>query len=172
MTVPTSSRSGKKTSKLVMPASISLLTTVGGQFLIGVDHDFAGGHVDDVGSDEGAFEIVDRDFNLRDLVLDDFLHQAGGDFAALRDNGFAGLVVNGVGKLQADQAVVNLPLKFGVLDVDFGDAIERAKNLLVGFETECAQENRTVELALTVDANVAAGSCYRIRIQPSCRGKE
>ncbi len=56
----------------------------GRQFLIGVDHDFAGRHIDHVGGDESAFQIVGGHFDLRDLVLDDLLHQAGGDLAALR----------------------------------------------------------------------------------------
>ena len=154
MTVPTSSRSGKKTSKVSMPASISLLMTVGSQFLIGVDHHFAGRHIDHVGGDEGAFEIVRGNFDVRDLVLQDFAHQARGDFAALRHDGFAGLVVDGVRKLQADEVLVDIPEQFAVFDLDLADAVERAEDLLVGFETERAQKDRTVELALAVDADI------------------
>ena len=80
-----------------------------GQFLIGIDHHFAGRHIDHVGGDERAFEIVGGNFDLRDLVLDDFPHQAGGDLAALRNDGFAGLVVDGVGQLQADEILVDIP---------------------------------------------------------------
>ena len=58
-----------------MPASISLLSTVGGQLAVGVDQHFAGGHVDHVGGDVGAFQIVGRDFHLLDLGLLDFLEQ-------------------------------------------------------------------------------------------------
>ena len=91
---------------------------------------------------------------LRDLVLHDFAHQARGDLAALRHDGFAGLVVDRVRQLQADQIVVDIPQQFAVFDVDFADAVERAQNLLVGFETERAQKHRTVKLALAVDTYV------------------
>ena len=44
-----------------------------GQLVIGLDQHFAGRHVDHVGGDVGAFEIVGRDFHLLDLGLLDFL---------------------------------------------------------------------------------------------------
>jgi hypothetical protein len=69
MTVPTSSRSGKKTSKLVDAGFDQLADHGGRQFLIGVDHHFAGRHIDHVGGDEGAFQIVDGDFDLAILFL-------------------------------------------------------------------------------------------------------
>ena len=59
-----------------MPASMSLPITVGVSSLVGVDQDFAGGHVDHVGGDVRAFEIVRRDFHLLDLGLLDFLEDA------------------------------------------------------------------------------------------------
>ena len=59
-----------------MPASISLPIAVVGQLAVGVDQHFAGGHVDHVGGDVGAFEIVRRDFHLLDLRLLDFLDTA------------------------------------------------------------------------------------------------
>ncbi len=86
----------------------------GSQFLIGVDHDFAGGHIDHVGGDVGAFEVVRRDFHLTDFVLHDLAHQAGGDFAALRHDGLAGLVGDGVRKLQADEVLVDIPVKLRI----------------------------------------------------------
>ena len=45
------------------------------QFAVGVDHDFAGGHVDHVGDDVRAFEIVGRNFDALDLRLLNFLEQ-------------------------------------------------------------------------------------------------
>ena len=75
MTVPTSSRSGKKTSNSSMPASISLASAGGGQFAVGVDQHFAGGHIHHVGDDVSAFQIVDGHFHLRDLGLLNFLDQ-------------------------------------------------------------------------------------------------
>ena len=108
-----------------------------------------------------------RDFDLRDLVLDDFAHQAGGDLAALRHHRFAGLVVDGVRQLQADEIVVDLPLQLRVFDMDLADAIERPQNLLVGFETERAQENRTVKLAFAVDADIKQVLVVVLELDPA-----
>ena len=96
----------------------------------------------------------DGHFHLRDLVLDDFLHQAGGDLAALRHHGFARLVVDGVRELQADQVVVDIPESLLSLMRTFADAVERAQDLFVGFEAKRAQKDRTVEFALAVDTYV------------------
>ena len=54
------------------------------QFVIGLDQDLAGIHVDHVGRDIRAFQIVRRDFHLFDLGLLNFLEDAVGDLAALR----------------------------------------------------------------------------------------
>ncbi len=98
------------------------------QFLIGIDHHFAGRHVDYVGRDERAFQIVGRDFDLRDLVLDDFAHQAGGDLAALRNHGFARFVVDGVGQLQADEIIVDIATCILLsLMLTFADPVERRR---------------------------------------------
>src|SRR3569833_2239952 len=126
----------------------------GGQLLIGVNQDFTGRHVNHVGRDVRAFEIVDCNFHMADFGLAHFLHYGGGDLAALRDYSFSALRIDGVRKLQADQAVIHLPLQLRILHVDLRDAVERAENLLVGFEAEGAQEDRTVEFTLAVDADV------------------
>ena len=154
MTVPTSSRSGKKTSKVSNAGFDQLADNGGGQFLIGVDHHFAGRHIDHVGGDEGAFEIVDGDFDLRDLVLDDFRIRPAVILRPCGTTASPAFVVDGVRQLQADQVVVDLPEQFGVFDADLRDAVERAQDLLVGFETERAQKDRTVEFALAVDTYV------------------
>ena len=74
MTLPTSSRSGKKISKLFDAGFDQLARCmVAVSSLIGFDQHFAGRHVDHVGGDVGAFEIVRRDFHLLDLGLLDFL---------------------------------------------------------------------------------------------------
>ena len=57
----------------------------------------------------------DGDLDVRDLVLHDFAHQARGDLAALRHDGFAGLVIDRVRKLQADQIFVDIPKQFASL---------------------------------------------------------
>ncbi len=54
------------------------------QLVIGLDQHLAGFHVDHVGGDVGAFQIVRRDLHLLDLGLLDFFEDAVGDLAALR----------------------------------------------------------------------------------------
>ena len=81
----------------------------GSQFLVGIHHHFAGRHVDDIGRNEGAFEVVGRNFRRRDTMLADFPHQACGDLAALGHNHVARRVHNRVRQLQPVQAVINIP---------------------------------------------------------------
>ena len=52
-----------------MPASISLPICGLGQLVVGFDQHFAGRHVDHVGGDVGALQIVRRDLDLFDLLL-------------------------------------------------------------------------------------------------------
>ena len=68
-----------------MPASISLRDRRSSvSSLVGLDQHLAGRHVDDVGGDVGAFQIVRRDFHLLDLGLLDLLEHDCGDLLALR----------------------------------------------------------------------------------------
>ena len=56
MTLPASSRSGKKTSKSSeCRLRCSLSISGGGQLVVGFHQHFAGGHVDHIGGDVGAF---------------------------------------------------------------------------------------------------------------------
>ncbi len=102
-----------------------------------------------------------------DLVLDDFAHQAGGDLAALRNHGLARLVVDGVGQLQADEILVDLPHDFAVFDVDLADPVKRLQDLLVGFEPERAQKNGTVKFALTVDTYIKKVLVVVLELDPA-----
>ena len=137
-----------------MPDSMSLASAGGGQFAVGVDEHFAGGHVHHVGHHVGAFQVVGGNFHLLDLGLLDFLEQRGGDLLALPHHRFAALGGDGVGELQAGQALVHVPEQLLVLDGDLADAVEGAQDLLVGLETERAQEHRTVEFPFAVDTDV------------------
>ena len=60
--------------------------------MIGLDQNFAGFHIDHVGRDVSAFEIVGSNFHLLDLVLLDFAEDRVGDLAALRDHLIASVV--------------------------------------------------------------------------------
>ena len=59
-----------------------LRNLVGGQLGVGFEQNFAGGRVDHVARDVGAFEIRDVDLDLADLCLLDFLQRGGIDLAA------------------------------------------------------------------------------------------
>src|ERR1035437_214982 len=124
------------------------------QFAVGVDHDFAGGHIHHVGDDIRAFDIVGRDFHLLDLGLEEFLVERGGDLLALSHHRLAALGGDGMRKLQARQVLIHVPEQLLVADFHLADAVERAQNLFVRLQTQGAQENRAVELALAVDAHV------------------
>src|SRR4029079_3252992 len=99
----------------------------GGELGVGVHHHFAGGHVDDIGGHESAFQIVGGHFDLRHLRLEDFLHQRTGDFLALSDDGFAALG-DGMRELHPEQAVGNLPEKFFVFNDDLIDVVKGLEN--------------------------------------------
>ena len=70
------------------------------------------------------------------------------------DHLLAGLGGDGVRELQAGETFVHVPVDLLVFDVELGDAVERAQDLLVGFQAEGAQEDRTVEFALAVDTDI------------------
>ena len=108
-----------------MPASMSLPIVAAGQLLIGLDQDFAGLHVDDVGGDVGAFEIVGGDFHLLDLRLLDFLEDAGGDLAALRDDRVAALGVMAWESFRPISASLTFQKQLLVLQVDLAALVER-----------------------------------------------
>src|ERR1039457_6453837 len=139
-----------------------LLDAGGGQLVVGVDEDFSGGHVHHVGGDVGAFQIVGRDLGLLNLgLLNILLQQRLRDLLALADDGLAGLGDDGVRQLQAGKAlgehslfVVEVPVELVVVDGDAVDGIESPQHLLVGLESQGAQENGTVEFALAVDTYI------------------
>jgi hypothetical protein len=67
MMLPTSSRSGKKTS--IGHAGLDdLVQLVGGELLVGLVQQLAGGHVDHVGRGHRAVELAGLNLNRLDLV--------------------------------------------------------------------------------------------------------
>ncbi len=123
------------------------------QLVVRFDEDLTGLHIDDVGGDIRAFEIVRFDLYRVDLGLLDFLEDAVGDLLALGGDRFPALG-DGVGKLVAHQGLGHLPHDLLVFEDHFAALVEGAQNVRVGFEAEGAQEHRAVELALTIDADV------------------
>ena len=66
MMLPTSSRSGKKTSKLGRAARQHLVQPVGGELDVGLDDHFAGVRIDHVGGGQRAVELGSFNFNFVD----------------------------------------------------------------------------------------------------------
>src|SRR5579883_908413 len=123
------------------------------QFVIRLDQDFAGLHIDHVRGDKRAFKIVRSDFHLLDLVLNDFLEDAVGDLAALRHDGLAALG-DRMRELVPDQSFAHLPEQLLVLDNDVAGPVERAENVRIGLEAERTQKHCAVEFPFAVDTHV------------------
>ena len=106
MTLPASSRSGKKTSTVSMPASISLWKPVS------VSSWFASISTSPVDMSTTsaaticALHVVRSDFlDFRDALLGHFTEDGVGDLLALRHDRLALRVVDRVAELQADHAL-------------------------------------------------------------------
>src|ERR1017187_1769857 len=124
------------------------------QFAVGVDHDFAGGHIHHVGDHVRAFDIVGRDLHLLDLGLEKFLVNRRGDLLALSHHRIAAFGGDGMRELQAGEILIHVPEQLFVADLHLADAVECAQNLFVRLQAQGAQEDRTVEFALPVDTYV------------------
>ena len=133
---------------------------VGRQLGVGFQQHFAGVGVDDIGRDERAFQIAQVDFDLGDPVLLDFLHHRSRNLAAGVRDLFATLGGDALRQLHAQQVGrpvdtgIERPVQLLVADRKPIDGIERAQNLFVGTQTQCAQEDGSQELALAIDTHV------------------
>ena len=83
------------------------------------------------------------------------------------DHRFAALGGDGVGKLQAGQALIHVPQQLLVFDADLADAVEGAQNLLVGLQAQRPQKYRAVEFALAVDADVQEVLVVVLELHPA-----
>ena len=95
----------------------------------------------------------------------------GSDLAAgMRD--FLAALLDGVRELEAYQVGRALdsgfegPVQFLVLHRDAVDGVERAEDVLVGAQAESAQEDRSQELALAVDADVEDVLLVVLKLDP------
>src|SRR5258708_7960402 len=133
---------------------------VSGDFRVGFEQHFAGGGVDHVGSGPCAFKVGDVHFDFADLRLLNLLQNLGIDLAAGVGNFLTLLVLDAVRQLHAQQvrgffAVgVERPVEPLVFNGNTIDGIEATENVFAGTQTEGAQEDRSQEFALAVDADI------------------
>ena len=158
---PTSSRSGKNTSK-------ELIWLCGvedegddprGEGVVALEHHFAGLGVDDVGEGEGTLEIGLGDLDFRDLELLQLVEDGGRDLLARVEQLLAlarGVLgpVDGLAELQAEEVIGDRPVELPFADLDAVALVEGPEDLAVALQAHGAQEDGGQELALAVDAHV------------------
>src|SRR5581483_5575474 len=133
---------------------------VGGEFGVGLEQHLAGVDVDDVGSNESAFQVCGVGFNLRNPVLLDFLQHRRGNLAAGVRDLFPTLGGDAMRQLHAEQVCrlvgtgLQRPVQLVVADRNAIDGVEGAQDLFIRTQAEGAQEDCPQELALAIDAHV------------------
>src|SRR5262249_35112711 len=118
------------------------LPEVSGQRLVGLEQNFAGGSVDDIGNAEGAFEVSKGRANLADLGLDEFLKERFGNALVRADDDFLALgIADFVGQFAVHKARRNVPEQVFIAQGNPLHLIEGAENFLVGLHAQRAQKN-------------------------------
>src|SRR5579885_3292694 len=126
-----------------------------GERLVGFEKHFTGLTVHDVRDGVGAFEIGESGADLGNFRLDELLEEVFVDAFVRADDDLLGArILDFVGQLAVNEAGRNVPVEILVAQGDAFDLVEGAENLLVGLHAESAQEDRTEEFALAVDAHV------------------
>ena len=137
-----------------------LRNLVGRNLRVGFQHDLARVGVDDVGRRVRAFQVAQINFDLAHLGLVDLLQDRGRNLAAGVRYLLAALADNAMAELHAEQvrrtgdARFQRPVDLLVLQREAVDRVEGAQNVFIGTQPQRAQENRSQELALAVDANI------------------
>src|SRR6185312_13394803 len=131
-----------------------LVQLVGGQLLVCLIEQLAGGEIDHVGGSHRAVELASLYLDLLDLMAAQTFQTVGRNLASSNCNLFA---LNGNGgsrtrSLQIGRRSLggNLPAQLALVHVDGIDGIEGLENLFIRAQTESTQEDRSQELALTV----------------------
>jgi len=156
--LPTSSRSGKENLEARSAAGEHLVQAVGSQLNIGFDDHFAGRHIHHIGRSQRSIQFRGFDFNLLDTSSTNGLERVRSDLAAgVRD--LIALVQNSMRRLRTQKMRRlafrrNSPLQLAIRDVNAIDGIEGLEDLLVGTQPQRAQEDRSQELTLAVDAHI------------------
>src|SRR5207302_9952353 len=148
-----------------------LVQLVGGELLVGLVEQFAGGEIDDVAGGHGPIEFAGLNLDLLDLVAAQALDRVRGDLArggseffALDRDGGGGTRALEVGELAFGS---DLPVQLAVFHVDGVDGVEGLEDLFVGAEAEGAEEDGPEELALAVDADVEGVLLVVLELDPA-----
>ena len=169
ITLPTSSRSGKKTSNSAMPASMSLASTRRRQLVVGLDQHFAGR----MSTTSAAAKAPSRSLGATSTSVD--LAPSGSPcrapcviLRARRCTISSPALVIAVRELEADQSRrETLPVELLVACIVTSvDLVERPQDFGVGLQPQRAQEDGAQELALAVDADVQQVLVCRTRTPP------
>ena len=142
---------------------------VGGELLVGLVEQLAGGEVDDVGGGHGSVELAGFDLDGLDTLGAEVLEDRRRDLAAGRDD-LRAIGGDGDGRAGApevgDAFGNDVPAELAVGDLDGVYGVEGLEDLLVGAETERAQEDGAQELALAVDADVEGVLLVVLKLHP------
>src|SRR5882762_8561332 len=131
------------------------LPEIGGQRLVGLEQDFAGLAIDDVGDAVSALEVGKSRANLGDLGLDQFLEEGFGDALVRADDHFFRLgIADFVGQLAVHDTLRNVPEQFLVAQGNPFHLVKGAEDFFIGLHAQRAQEDGAEELALAVNAHV------------------
>src|SRR5467141_349018 len=123
------------------------LPELGGQRLIGLEQNFAGLAVDDVGDAVSALEVHQGRAYLRNFRLDQFLEEIFGNALVRANNHFIRFrIADFVGQLAIHDSGRNVPEEVLLAQRDALDLIKRAQNIFVGLHAQRAQEDRAQEL--------------------------
>src|SRR5207302_4918420 len=105
-----------------------LVQLVGGELLVGLVEQLAGGEINDVGGGHGAIELAGLNLDLLDLVAAQALERVGRDLAGcgrelftLDGDGVGGARTLKIGELAFGN---DLPVQLAVLNVDGVDGLE------------------------------------------------
>ena len=126
ITTPTSSRSGKNTSKPLTPASINFSISSAVNSVLDSASTSPGGSICDVVHEVGAFEIFSRCRQAGDLGLLDFLEDVWGDLAPLGDHRFALVVHDGFRETSPDQTLRHFAIERFLVNDDRIRSVETA----------------------------------------------
>src|SRR5579864_3916919 len=137
-----------------------LAELVGRNFAVGFQKHFAAGGINNVSRGECAFQVGRIDIDLSNFGFLDFLQHCRRNLAARVRDLMPALVLDAVRQLESQQirrllnGAFQCPAQLLVFQADAVNRVERAENVFVGTQTQCAQKDRSQEFALAVNADV------------------
>src|SRR5438445_581893 len=116
--------------------------------------------IDRVARHPRALEISDVNFNLTDLGFLKFLQSCGIELATRVRNLLTRFILDAARQLHSQQVCrliagrIESPIQLFVPNDQAIDRVERLQDVFARTQSECAQKNRSQELAFAIDANV------------------